>query len=64
MEDILNRLNYRIYFSEISKDLTKLEKIYYFLALCELANQGKINVYQENFFGDILLEIRHDYARL
>ena len=62
MKEILNFIKERISFSEIVKNSSKLEIIYYFLALCELVNQGKIKVYQKDFLDEIILEKNLEYA--
>ncbi|MCS7202242.1 MAG: segregation/condensation protein A [Dictyoglomus sp.] len=64
MEDILKKTKNKIPFSEIVRGLSKIEIIYYFLALCELIKQGKIKVYQKDFYDEIILERNFDYARV
>ncbi|MEN2984752.1 MAG: segregation/condensation protein A [Dictyoglomaceae bacterium] len=64
MEDILKKTKNKISFSEIVRGLSKIEIIYYFLALCELIKQGKIKVYQKDFYDEIILERNFDYARV
>lgn len=64
IEEILKKTKNKIPFSEIIKGSSKLEIIYYFLALCELVNQGLIKVHQKNFFDEIILERSFEYARV
>ncbi len=64
MEEILKKTKNKIPFSEIIKGSSKLEIIYYFLALCELVNQGLIKVHQKNFFDEIILERSFEHARI
>ncbi len=64
MEEILKKTKNKIPFSEIIKGSSKLEIIYYFLALCELVNQGLIKAYQKEFFDEIFLERSFEYARV
>ncbi|MCX7845786.1 MAG: rifampin ADP-ribosyl transferase [Dictyoglomaceae bacterium] len=64
MEEILKKTKSKISFSEIVKGLSKRETIYYFLALCELVNQGKIKVYQKELSDEIILEGNFEYARI
>lgn len=62
MEEILSLVKEKISFSEIVKNSSKLEVVYYFLALCELVSQGKVKVYQENVLDEIILEENLEYA--
>lgn len=64
MEEILRKTSNKISFSKIVRGLSRREIIYYFLALCELINQGKIKVYQKDFSDEIILERNFEYARI
>uniref|UniRef100_A0A7C3RI95 Rifampin ADP-ribosyl transferase n=1 Tax=Dictyoglomus thermophilum TaxID=14 RepID=A0A7C3RI95_DICTH len=47
-------------FSEIVKGKNKIDKICYFLALCDLANKGKVVVFQNEYLGEIIFKVVED----
>jgi segregation and condensation protein A len=44
-------------FSEMIREKNKIDKICYFLALCDLANKGKVVVLQNEYLGEIFFKV-------
>jgi segregation and condensation protein A len=44
-------------FSEMIREKNKIDKICYFLALCDLANKGKVLVLQNEYLGEIFFKV-------
>jgi len=54
---IFNKKQNRINFNELIPSEAKEDKIYTFIPLLHLSNQRKVDVYQEQHFGDIEVEM-------
>ncbi len=57
MEHFMTQKEVKLMFSKLLKEGTKEEKVYTFIPLLHLSNEGKVNLYQEAHLGEIHISL-------